>query len=472
MSMQFLYENGQGRVVDEHGVEPINLVVDEELFAIETLSSRTQFLKNKPPERPSNPAMHSTAVEKNSEDIFSSIFSKSLSASAVARQLGIHVRAAQRWVKRYYEDPESIFERKKKSGRHRILGEEHKQCLVNYIDENPSAVLIEVVEHLMQSFVELNVSSSTVYNFTTTQWAISATGLINVSLRVPKRIKKRKLGHETNGYSIRTVTGHYLSFLKATLDEMDKYLEIKGHYLVMDNAPIHSSTDIGKYIHCRGYRYVYLPPYSPELNPIEQYWSVVKSTHLALFEMSEMNNFLTSDFEEPIIIQVDSATTSEQTGLMPVVNYNEFRVNKFLNGFNQQLGMGKEFDSIEQLREAAVAYGKDLKVLITTADSSFARGVITLQCKHGGVYRAAKSSRNSAASDDVAKRATSTSPSLCPMQIVRGNKLGKIAITKSVGGHSHPLAHDVRTYAAFRKMDPENLNAAIALLKKHSHLDF
>ncbi|KAG1298400.1 hypothetical protein G6F66_001759 [Rhizopus arrhizus] len=91
--------------------------------------------------------------------------------------------------------------------------------------------------------------------------AISANGLINVSLRVPKR----------------TVTGHYLSFLKATLDEMDKYPEMKGHYLVMDNAPIHSSTDIGNYIHSRGYPYVYLPPYSPELNPIEQFWSIVKS---------------------------------------------------------------------------------------------------------------------------------------------------------------------------------------------------
>ncbi|KAG1439556.1 hypothetical protein G6F46_014034 [Rhizopus delemar] len=114
-------------------------------------------------------------------------------------------------------------------------------------------------------------------NTTSILGAISATGLINVSLRVPKRIKKRKLGSETNAYSTGTVTGHFLSFLKATLDEMDKYPELKGHYLVMDNAPIHSSTDIGKYIHSRGYRYTYLPPYSPELDPIEQFWSVVKS---------------------------------------------------------------------------------------------------------------------------------------------------------------------------------------------------
>jgi hypothetical protein len=61
--MQFLYEDGQGHVVDEHGVEPMDLVVDEELFAIETISSRTQFLMNKPPERSSNPVMHTVAEE-------------------------------------------------------------------------------------------------------------------------------------------------------------------------------------------------------------------------------------------------------------------------------------------------------------------------------------------------------------------------------------------------------------------------
>ncbi|CEP17181.1 hypothetical protein [Parasitella parasitica] len=146
MSMQFLYEDGQGHVVDEHGVEPMDLVVDEELFAIETISSRTQFLMNKPPERYSNPVMHPVSDDKNN-DVDMELFNKRRkcsSASAAARQLGIHIRAAQRWVKRYYEDPESIFEKKKKLGRRRILGEEHKQFILRCIDENPSAVLTEV----------------------------------------------------------------------------------------------------------------------------------------------------------------------------------------------------------------------------------------------------------------------------------------------------------------------------------------
>ena len=67
-------------------------------------------------------------------------------------------------------------------------------------------------------------------------------------------VLKVKIWTRTDGYSIGAVTGRYLSFLKATLDEMDKYPEMKGHYLVMDNAPIHCSTDIEKYIYSRGYR--------------------------------------------------------------------------------------------------------------------------------------------------------------------------------------------------------------------------
>lgn len=74
------------------------------------------------------------------------------------------------------------------------------------------------------------------------------------------------------------VTGHSISFLKATMGEMDQHPYMKGHYLVMDNAPIiYTSDNIAKYVESHGYRCAYLPSYSPELNPIEQFWSVVKS---------------------------------------------------------------------------------------------------------------------------------------------------------------------------------------------------
>lgn len=112
---------------------------------------------------------------------------------------------------------------------------------------------------------------------TTILGAISASGLIKVSLRVPSPVKKRKTGQESGHVSSGTVTGHYISFLKDTLDEMDQYPHMKGHYLIMDNAPIHKSEDIANYITSRGYRCAYLPSYYPELTPIEQFWSVAKS---------------------------------------------------------------------------------------------------------------------------------------------------------------------------------------------------
>lgn len=74
-----------------------------------------------------------------------------------------------------------------------------------------------------------------------------------------------------------TVTGHYMKFIQKTMDEMDSIPEMKGYYIVMDNAPIHTADVIDNMITERGYKCVYLPPYSPELNPIEQFWSIVKN---------------------------------------------------------------------------------------------------------------------------------------------------------------------------------------------------
>ena len=57
-------------------------------------------------------------------------------------------------------------------------------------------------------------------------------------------------------------------------DETDKYPHMKGHYIVMDNAPIYTHENIKRYIEYRGYKCVYLPTYSPKLNPIEQFRAI------------------------------------------------------------------------------------------------------------------------------------------------------------------------------------------------------
>ena len=73
-----------------------------------------------------------------------------------------------------------------------------------------------------------------------------------------------------------TTTAHFVKFINELLDIMDMDESMKGHYLVLDNASIHKSKPMVRKIESRGYRVMYLPPYSPELNPIEQFWAIVK----------------------------------------------------------------------------------------------------------------------------------------------------------------------------------------------------
>jgi transposase len=73
-----------------------------------------------------------------------------------------------------------------------------------------------------------------------------------------------------------TRTEHFLTYISNVMDVLDRN-NMKGHYLVMDNAPIHTPVKVRELIESRGYRCLYLPPYSPFLNPIEEFWSKVKA---------------------------------------------------------------------------------------------------------------------------------------------------------------------------------------------------
>ena len=46
--------------------------------------------------------------------------------------------------------------------------------------------------------------------------------------------------------------------------------------IVMDNVKFHKSKQVEEIITQSGAKLIYLPPYSPELNPIEEMWSKVK----------------------------------------------------------------------------------------------------------------------------------------------------------------------------------------------------
>lgn len=111
--------------------------------------------------------------------------------------------------------------------------------------------------------------------------AISSAGVIDISLRKPTSVtnaKKRKFDGKVVKITKGTNTSHYLAYLCNVMDVLDKN-KMQGFYLVMDNAPIHGPRGkvVNDYIVSRGYKCVYLPPYSPFLNPIEEFWSKVKA---------------------------------------------------------------------------------------------------------------------------------------------------------------------------------------------------
>jgi transposase len=56
----------------------------------------------------------------------------------------------------------------------------------------------------------------------------------------------------------------------------------RGDLVFMDNCPIHKMEEIEDVIEARGAGVLFLPPYSPDLNPIEHGWSKVKTRLRAL----------------------------------------------------------------------------------------------------------------------------------------------------------------------------------------------
>jgi transposase len=50
----------------------------------------------------------------------------------------------------------------------------------------------------------------------------------------------------------------------------------RGDLVIMDNLPAHKTALVRQALEAAGIRYVYLPPYSPDLNPIEKAFSKLK----------------------------------------------------------------------------------------------------------------------------------------------------------------------------------------------------
>lgn len=68
---------------------------------------------------------------------------------------------------------------------------------------------------------------------------------------------------------------HIVTFIHNVMDVLDKH-DKKDHYILMDNCKVHHSKFVVEAIKSRGYKPLFIPPYSPFLNPIEECWSKIK----------------------------------------------------------------------------------------------------------------------------------------------------------------------------------------------------
>lgn len=50
----------------------------------------------------------------------------------------------------------------------------------------------------------------------------------------------------------------------------------RGQFVIFDNVSFHKSKELIELIECTGAKVVFLPPYSPDLSPIEKMWSKIK----------------------------------------------------------------------------------------------------------------------------------------------------------------------------------------------------
>lgn len=84
------------------------------------------------------------------------------------------------------------------------------------------------------------------------------------------------------------------------LDESLIKMYSAEYYILCDNDPKHTSKKAKKYIKSKGIKCIDFPPYSPDINPIENIWSILK------FSLTKENTRTIVDLRETIHFIWDS----------------------------------------------------------------------------------------------------------------------------------------------------------------------
>lgn len=89
-----------------------------------------------------------------------------------------------------------------------------------------------------------------------------------------------------------------------------------GKYVVMDNVRFHKNSSIVSLIESTGARVVFLPPYSPDLSPIEKMWAKIKEF---LKRSKPRSN---AEFHNALAIALDAVNEDDLQGWYEESGYN------------------------------------------------------------------------------------------------------------------------------------------------------
>lgn len=92
----------------------------------------------------------------------------------------------------------------------------------------------------------------------------------------------------------------------------------RGDIVILDNLSTHKDTDTVNYFASRGITLLYLPAYSPDLNPIEKMWSKVKGI------LREFASETSDTLFEAIRIAFERITPENAQGWFESCGYSQF----------------------------------------------------------------------------------------------------------------------------------------------------
>jgi transposase-like protein len=176
--------------------EPVEIKVDNVQFSLGDITDYDSYMDLKPPEKEQKTKrMQESSILERSKgkkeytrhssekksNFFRLIYQKDYKVSQAAKELDVKRRTAYDWYKKDQDEIERDQtdkdvvkqEEKKRVGRPKILGEEHKEFLKKMYGDESRTTVNEAVEGLIAEFSGLKIAKTAVHDFMTNDCALS-----------------------------------------------------------------------------------------------------------------------------------------------------------------------------------------------------------------------------------------------------------------------------------------------------------